>query len=333
MTESMIDNISDYLNDKQILESIGFADLKSVSFLAQGEYNRNYLIEDTSGEKLVFRINYGSQINVQKQARYEYDALKILEPSEHTPVAYYLDDSQQDFPMDILIEQYLPGRPLDYQRDLKMAAEIFASIHNLDMSQNDISKLKIEQSICSDRIKEAEQLLQPVANTDKLEPEEIKILFDLKNWCEKNNADEYFKSQPLCLVNTEVNSGNFLITDDYGWLIDWEKPVISSYVQDLSQFMVETTTLFRTTETLSKEQVDLFLNRYCNLTKKSIDEVKQSLKLYMPFMLLRALSWCGMLVATYDEKPIQNEDILHVSQSFLEPDFAIPLLKKYGVTV
>jgi hypothetical protein len=51
----------------------------------------------------------------------------------------------------------------------------------------------------------------------------------------------------------------------------------------------------------------------------------------MPFLLLRALSWCGMLISTYDDKPIKNEEIYNRCQMYLKPEFALPLLQKYGV--
>jgi Phosphotransferase enzyme family. len=276
-------------------------------------------------------MNYGSQINVEKQARYEFNALKILYRSRHTPEPLYLDDSKEFFDHDILIEKFLPGRPLIYHEDLNKAAEIFASIHNLKLSKDEISYLKVEKNICSDRLKEATQLFTSITDSDKLNSDQKNILFSLKSWCEKNVNDEYFAKQDQCLVNTEVNSNNFLITPDYGWLIDWEKPVYSNAVQDLTQFMAKTTTLWRTTEVLSEQQIDQFLNKYAELTEQSVDQLTTNINLYMPFLLLRALSWCGMLIATYDQKPIQNEEILHRCEDFLQLDFAIPLLSKYGV--
>ncbi|APX73349.1 phosphotransferase [Companilactobacillus allii] len=314
------------------MEKLGLLPAQSISFLAQGEYNKNFLITDQSGYSVVFRINYGSQINVAKQSRYEYQALQILYKSKHTPKPLFLDDTRNFFKHDILIEEFLPGKPLIYHRDLKMSAKILASVHNLNLDSKAYQNLKVETNICTDRLEEANQLLEPVVSSTKLKKEQINVLISLKNWCEENNADKYFSGQPLCLVNTEVNSNNFLITDNYGYLIDWEKPVISNAVQDLTQFMVETTTLWRTTEVLNSKQVEVFLTEYSKRTNQSSDLLMENINKYMPFMLLRALSWCAMLVATYDDKPIKNVEILHRCQSFLKLDFMVPLLNKYGVT-
>lgn len=333
MIEPILEKIKLYLKQEKIMTRLSLATVKEISFLAQGEYNRNFLITDISGNKVVFRINYGSQINVQQQARYEYQALQILDKSRHTPEPLYLDDTKHFFKHDILIEAFLPGQPLVYQRDLVRAAEIFASIHNLQLAPTAYSQLKSETKICSARLNEANQLLKAVEDSSKIKSEQSNLLFNLKDWCTRHNADDHFLNQPRCLVNTEVNSNNFLITADYGWLIDWEKPVISNAVQDLTQFMAETTTLWRTTEKLTAEQVRLFLTTYAELTDQKIELLETNINLYMPFLLLRALSWCGMLVATYDDKPIQNVGILKRCQSFLQLDFSVPLLKKYGVNL
>ncbi|WP_125712972.1 aminoglycoside phosphotransferase family protein [Companilactobacillus kedongensis] len=331
MAQEILQKIQTYLDQNDILKKLDLADLKDISFLAQGEYNRNFLIVDTNDQKVIFRINYGSQINVKQQARYEYQALKILEPSRHTPEPLWLDDSESFFDHDILMEKFLPGEPLVYHRDLSRAAQIFASIHNLKLEDSAYDQLIVENSICSDRLHEAWELLKPIKENQKLAPESAKILTDLYDWCQSHNADDHFIGQKECLVNTEVNSNNFLITSDYGYLIDWEKPVISNAVQDLTQFMSDTTTLWRTDEKLSEEQITGFLTEYAALTKQPLDKIEENIRIYMPFLLLRALSWCGMLISTYDDKPIQNEEIYNRCQMYLKPDFALPLLQKYGV--
>lgn len=327
------EQVTTYLKQNHILETLGYDALDTVTFLAQGEYNRNFLITTQAQKRLVFRINYGSQINVVQQARYEYTALQYLAPSQRTPEPLFLDDGRQFFDHDIMIEAFLPGRPLIYHQDLPKAAAIFAVIHNLPVPEAAQTTLKTETALCQARVAEADTLLKAVVGASQLTTAQQQVLFDLRDWCATHNGDAYFASQRQCLVNTEVNANNFLITPDYGWLIDWEKPVISNPVQDLTQFMAETTTLWRTDERLDAAAVTSFLTTYGALTDTPVATLRQNIQIYMPFLLLRALSWCGMLVATYDQKPIQNEAILHKCQQFLQLDFAKPLLQKYGVTL
>ena len=48
--------------------------------LAQGEYNKNYVFRHPKlNKKLVLRINFGSQMHLEKQIEYEFNALKLLE--------------------------------------------------------------------------------------------------------------------------------------------------------------------------------------------------------------------------------------------------------------
>ena len=45
--------------------------------LAQGEYNRNYLFtHPATGQKLLFRVNYGSQMHLEDQIGYEYQEIR-----------------------------------------------------------------------------------------------------------------------------------------------------------------------------------------------------------------------------------------------------------------
>lgn len=62
-------------NKKQL--NINLSNDYSVKFLAQGEYNINFIIQDKD-KKWVFRVNTASQLEIDNQIRYEYNALKTL---------------------------------------------------------------------------------------------------------------------------------------------------------------------------------------------------------------------------------------------------------------
>lgn len=176
MTNDIKQQITNYLANETLRNKCNMAEINEVAFLAQGEYNRNFKVTDSQGYKFVFRLNYGSQINVEKQARYEFNALKILEPSGRTPKPLYLDDSRAYFDHDILIEEFLPGEPLVYHQDLSEAAKIFAAIHNLKLTAEEIQQIKQENNICSDRLNEAKQLLAPVHGSKQVTDDAKQIL-------------------------------------------------------------------------------------------------------------------------------------------------------------
>lgn len=323
--------IQAYLAQKQLDTVLKMKAPITVSFLAQGEYNQNFLLTDQQHRQFVFRLNYGTQINVHNQIKYEYKALEFLANSGVTPYPYYLDDTHQYFEQGVLIEEYLTGHPLRYETDLMAAAEIFAKVHRLPINENQTQFFITETRICEDRIREGEQLLKTVWHSTKIKVEQVKLLAQLRDWCVKHQDNAYFAQQPLSFVNTEVNANNFIIGPQHSWLIDWEKPVISNPVQDLTQFLADTTTLWRTTTILTPVQKQAFMAQYAQVAQVSEAQVVENVQRYMPFLLLRALAWCARLLVDYECKPIQNPEIYAKCQQYLQPEFLTQLFKKNGI--
>lgn len=320
-----------YMTQKQLGTTLKMKEPLTVSFLAQGEYNQNFLISDQQQRQAVFRVNYGTQINVSNQIKYEYEALCFLKNSGVTPYPYYLDDSRHYFEQGVLVEEYLVGHPLRYETDLLAAAEIFAKIHRLPINESQSQFFINEKRICEDRIREGAQLLKTVWHSTKIKAEQAQYLAKLQDWCLVHQDNDYFAQQPLSFVNTEVNSNNFIIGPQHSWLIDWEKPVISNPVQDLTQFLADTTTLWRTTTVLTVAQKRAFIARYALVSQVPVQLVEENIRRYMPFLLLRALAWCARLLVDYDCKPIQNPEIYAKCQLYLQTDFLQQLFKKNGI--
>lgn len=302
-----------------------------VKFLAQGEYNMNFLIQ-TLEKKFVFRVNVGgSQLQLKNQITYEYQALLALLPSKRTPRPYFVDDSKSILPYGLLIMEYLPGRPLDYQRDLLKAADIFAAIHQTDISAD--RHFLWEKKLFSARVEESARLLAPFLQNEEMPLETKELLQFFFNWCVKHqNGESYFEKQQWWVINnTEVNSHNFIIGPEKSWLVDWEKPVISHPCQDLTQFMVKTTTSWRSEIVLSAAEKNTFLTAYCTKVGRDAAEVAESIRLYEPYMYLRALSWCAMALAAYQTKPLKNEAIYQKIRQFLAPQYIQEIMKECGV--
>ncbi|KRQ85796.1 Phosphotransferase enzyme family protein [Caloramator mitchellensis] len=317
----MTNRIKEYLIKRNIDRFLGIKDYR-ISFLAQGEYNINYLINDEY-KKFVFRINTGSQINVKNQIEYEFNALKRLESSKVTPKPFYVDGSYEDFEYGILIMEFLEGRPLDYKTDLLKAAEIFGKIHNILPSVNDYETFIVEEKIFTARIKEANNLLNEFWDST-LVPSELKNFFDkFINTLIKNSYKEnYFLDNKWFRINnTEVNSHNFIIGEKF-YLIDWEKPVLSDPCQDITQFLAPTTTLWKSNYILTEEEKEGFYKYYENYVGKD-KNIRERVKIYSPYLLLRALSWCAYAYIEYNkpEKEIKNEDTYKKINEYLQIDF------------
>ncbi|MGM9892360.1 phosphotransferase family protein [Limosilactobacillus sp.] len=327
----LITKIKHYLTTHGLVERLQLAVPVTVRFLAQGEYNQNFLI-GTGSHQYVFRLNYGSQINAKNQIRYEYNALKWLERSGCTPRVCYVDDRKQDFNQGLLIMEFLHGRPLDYRTDMLTAAQIFGQIHQLPVDAAAEGTLIAEKdNILRARVAECQQLLQPVWGSKYVPDHAQHVLERALDTCRQNvDQEAFFKDQQLWRVNnTEVNSHNFIIGKQ-GWLIDWEKPVISHPVQDISQFLASTTTLWRTDIRLTQETKRAFIDKYLAITGFNRRDFLTALRIYHPYLMLRALSWSAMALDEYGsgEKALQNQEIYHKVQQYMQADFIDQAIKE-----
>jgi hypothetical protein len=265
-----------------------------VSFLAAGEYNENHLVV-SGGIKYLFRINHGSQINQADQIRYEYNVLKAVEPSGVTPRAFCVASSS---PLGgVMLMEFIPGRPFDFARDLNQVPPIFAAIHGLPVSET----LVVQDTPILDIADESLQLLEKFP--DHPMAEQKQRLLDYHEQVLQLNQEHgaLFTNESLCMVNTEVNSGNFIIQENQGFLVDWEKAVISCRYQDLAHFLIPTTTLWKSDFRFTPEQRIDFLREYYRLVSPdfSFEQLEFKTAILERTILLRALSWCFMAYVEY----------------------------------
>lgn len=332
LKNTLVDKIADYIKINRPNINIDLESHFSVAFLAQGEYNLNFVVEDDAN-KWVFRVNTGSQLQIDNQIRYEYEALKRLEISNVTPKVYYVDDNRVNFDYGILIMEFLEGEPLNYKTDLNKAAEVFSKIHSLNLDYVDTSNFIVENSLFGDRILEAERLLSKYLDSPQIETKK-KIFFDtFLNWAKANQYKEkYFEENKWHVINnTEVNSNNFIIGRRGNYLIDWEKPVISDPCQDITQFLAPTTTLWKADYVLSEEEKKEFFKIYIDGVGLKGRNIIDRVSLYNPYLYLRALSWCAYAYLEYlkPDKDIKNMDTFNKIKQYLELDFMKSLLKDY----
>jgi len=311
-----------------------------VETLAQGEYNMNYLARQ-GDETWVFRINVGTQIDRDDQILYEYRALKLLEPTGVTPRPFYVDDARgiagrEHLEHGVLLMEYLPGEPLDYWRDLKAAARLFARIHSQPVEPED-NHLIHEERPLSMTYEECSRLLPVYLESNLADPNLRDYLRDVLAWAgEARHKEEYFISDPWpCIINTEVNSGNFIANRerDTLHLVDWEKPLWGDPSQDISHFRVPTTTLWKTDYRMSKADRRAFLDAY----RAAIpdvhlrDTIEDRVRLRDPFNCLRGISWSAMAWVTYQtgEHALQNQDTFLKVSAYLDMAFVRSLFDPY----
>ena len=292
--EDRLNAVSSFLREHEWV-----AEPFDVAFLAAGEYNENYLVESDAGSS-VFRINHGTQLGIHDQIRYEFDVLSAVHASGATPRPLELAHTDARFPRGVLLMEYFSGGQFSYERDYEDAAELFAAIHALPAPEDLIH----QPTPVADILSESRGLLSrfpehPLASTGEMLTEYASRVEELGR---KNDA--LMRNSRQCIVNTEVNSSNFVAQVGPGdelKLVDWEKAVVSSRYQDIGHFLVPTTTLWKSDYVFQPETRRRFLERYRNAAglPESLDELDHLTSVMEKTIVLRALSWCYMAYYEY----------------------------------
>jgi aminoglycoside phosphotransferase (APT) family kinase protein len=305
--------IARYLLDKKLIGRRA-----EVSYLAAGEYNENFLVHNGAG-RYVFRINHGSQLGLENQIEYEYRVLDALKNSGVTPNPYWYDLHPAGIDGGVMLMEYLPGRHLDYTKDAHKAAEIFSIIHQVPVQEGDF----VHQTYpISDIAAESEGLIYRFPDHPLKEEQKLLLRYRERIVRLAEQVEDRFASGTQCIVNTEVNSSNFLVDGRNAFLVDWEKAVVSTPFQDLGHFLVETSTRWKSGHIFSGEEKRAFLQVYRDRsgTELSLDAVLQLTAAMEKTILLRALSWCFMAWYEYSrtERTLQNSDTERTINQYLK---------------
>lgn len=297
------------------------------SLLGQGEYNLNYLFtHPVTGQKLVLRINRGSQMHLEDQIGYEFSALQFLFASGRTPRPLLCCRE-----LGLLVMEHLPGAALDYQQDMAVAARILADIHSIPVP--DHCSLIRPAAPARAIYEECLQMVQYYFDWAEADPTVCCLLQQLIAETGKLPLSEA-STAPVCIVNTELNSGNFLIDrSGTSHLVDWEKPLLSEPAQDLGHFLAPTTTFWKTDVILTPEEVKDFTAKYIAAVGSRMDcsTLATRLPLFFTVTCLRGVTWCAMAYREYCQpgRELRNEDTFRKLQAYLEPSFLQNLLDNY----
>ncbi len=281
------------------------SDIQEVSFLAAGEYNENYVVR-SANRSYVFRINHGSQLNIENQIEYEYWVLKNLEKSGVTPKPFFFESSPEHLDGGVLLMEYIQGIPLDYVTDSERAAYIFATVHSQPYSDN----LIVQREPVLDIARESMWLINKYNDHPLIDVKTQLLKYHEKILLLAEKTRGIFNKEPVCIVNTEVNSKNFLIQGQSGYLVDWEKAVVSYRYQDFGHFVVPTTTLWKTDYYFDEENKKNFLRSYRKYINYplTLSEIIEKTEILEQTILLRAMSWCFMAYYEYTQNNRQLKD-------------------------
>ena len=327
----MTERYLEYVKSEKFLAQLGLPKGTALEFcaLGQGEYNLNYSFDHPlTGQRLVLRINKGSQMHLEDQIGYEYSALCDLAASGRTPKPLFYHGD-----MGILVMEWLPGRPLIYEEeeDMEDAAHILADIHSLPIPSD--TKLMRPAFPARAIYHECLDMAEHYLNWNRAEHKQLHLIKTLINEIGSLPLIEP-SAAPRCMVNTELNSGNFLInTNGHSYLVDWEKPLLSEPAQDLGHFLAPTTTFWKTDTILTPDLVRKFAHSYIAAVDGRMDcsTVLQRLPLFFTVTCLRGITWCAMAYREYSEpgRELTNADTFEKLRAYLAPSFLENILESY----
>lgn len=321
--------LKSYLKSRDFLSALELPEGTALSFelLGQGEYNINYVFcHPVIGEKLVLRINTGSQMHLDDQISYEFTALQYLQSSGRTPKPLFCSPEHR-----LLVMQWLPGKPLDYRTDMDTAAAILADIHCIPIPKN--CRLIRPAAPAQAIYEECLEMVQHYFDWEEADPQVSGLLRELI--CEIGKLPlEEPSDAPACMVNTELNSGNFLICPDGpGYLVDWEKPLISEAAQDLGHFLSPSATFWKTDVILTPAEVKDFIRKYIAAVDGRMDcsALTRRLPLYFTVNCLRGVTWCAMAYREYCQpgRSLRNEDTFRKLKAYMDPAYLTNILENY----
>ena len=327
MNEELASNLERYLRNLDGV-AVPIEEPPGVAFLARGEYSLNYRVLGGSVPGLVARLVTGTQMGLPlgEQALYEHAALGLVAPSGVTPEPYSVDPNPEGLPYPLILEEFLPGRPLDYATDLASAARCTAAVHELGVPPE--HGLQVHPDPAPAILEESRGLAAPYLKWDGatrgskagLERGFRKIEGFLRR-------KGLFTGDDLAIVNYDLNTPNFVVGEEGSVkLLDWEKARISPRAQDVAHFLLPTTTLWRddTATLLSEEDEREFVDAY--LEHGSVGDTGrflEGLEAMKTIVSLRAVSWCAWALqeTARSSRPITNEETLRKCRSYLEPEF------------
>ena len=328
---TVLENLLDICNEQNLSYYLGEAGLdidtkedlllaetgySNIKLLGAGEYNINFTFDEGDLKK-VLRINMKSQMNLENQIEYEYATLQLLKDSGVTPKPYDVVTETNLLPYKYLTMEFLNGRPLNYKIDMEIGAYLLSTVHNTKYGENNLINASNPFQLMFDECKQMSREYLAWEKADKKVSNYIKIFLEK---CQTLIPEEYTIANP-CIINTELNSGNFLIGErkEDSYVIDWEKALIGECEQDLAHFLAPTTTFWKTDIILSENEINKFLEEYNNY--RNFD--RERFERYLIFNCLRGVTWCSMAFRQYSEndKMLMDETTFKKIASYIELEF------------
>jgi thiamine kinase-like enzyme len=253
-----------------------------------GAYNLNFYVR-VNKKKFIFRINIEQQSGLKNQIEYEDNVLRFLEGYNIAPTTYYADNTLKYFDFGILIEQYLDGPHLSYEKaQIIEAAELLAKLHSLPLVDANFIVWQDPLEATADFVK------NDILNYEAKKTHDKKLIRLAKELMERTKKDIEDKRNLFhadSLNHTDVVSDNFIKTSDGLRLIDWEKPRVDDCTYDISCFLSEPAQLWCSEKVMNSTSRESFLNTYSILSRQKKDLLLEKIRIREPLVSLHWILW------------------------------------------
>jgi aminoglycoside phosphotransferase (APT) family kinase protein len=300
--------------------------------LAQGEHNANlWFAHPASGNKMVLRINYISQFNLDDQIGYEYHMLEALSSTGCTPKPLFLDSSSDFFEHGALVMEFVEGESLSFDNPthIEKAARILADVHCAVPPEND-EVLLYPKDTLQNLFDECYGYFEKYRHASIAEERIIKRLERFVKYSERELHPRKIENPRAHFVSTEPVPSHFILshTGHGGYLIDWDKALIGENTRDVAYFMAPTSTVWDSDFIFDKSDMDKFVNNYWDAvgSRFPVADFEERLSAYLKLNCLRGTTWSAMTWVEYqrpdlvlkNDKTIEKFEKYYLNDDFLD---------------
>jgi len=269
-------------------------------------YNINHVIQLVH-KRYVLRLNVEKQSGLSHQIEYEYKTLEYLADYGIVPKPYLVDNTKRWLPFGFLVQEYLPGKHLDYDEieGIGEAAAVLATLHRIALPTEKF--LIMWDDPLKDSLKEITRMLSGYAERKSRDRELVKAGSKLQKKLEVS-ADingKHFKA--VSIIHTDVVNDNFIRSPEGIKIIDWEKPRIDDGTYDVCVFLGKPPQIWGASRLMDKGEREYFIHKYCRSGGYEQGEIEEKVRIRQPFVSFRWVLWGAHRTADFDEGMISSE--------------------------
>ena len=289
--------------------------------LADGVYHANFTVE-SGNRRSVIRVVRQSQwgLSVSDQLLREH---AVLEDLIHTEVAPRPLALVKSGPIPFTVESLIRGEYVNHSSDLVACAVAFAAVHTCTPTRS--RHLLDQRSAKTFLLNDSSERLKNCRRSARW-ARSVTLLARALHMLAATDLPSY---EPT-LIHTDLIQKNLLVNGSKCGIVDWEGARIGCPAWDLAYFLSPVTLGWADPPAmLDDHERMLFLRAYSDETKGSVNSLYDDIASFMPFVLLRQLSWC--VNYAYHEFETESSSAQSRLGLFTSPEFISSTFKQAGL--